>query len=293
MHCDLHTAVTLCEQSVMIQSISLHKQSAEPEKGYYQHRHPGFEMHYVSVGSSRVNCENKAYCLDIGTMLIIPPGTYHDLIDGDKDTARISISFGINAPTPLKKESKGDMFARAFYRDGPICADLQNTDAQQILQKIDALLSGSSSGLYQRDKLLVLCCSLLLEIADLVTADKTDFQTLNTAGDLPDATFQIDAFLGRNFMCNNAMPRMADELHISTRQLHRTIRKNYQTNYRKKLSETRIKIAMDMLRNSTMPIHRIGEILGYSNSSNFSIFVKRYTGKTPSQIRKESNQEQE
>jgi AraC-like DNA-binding protein len=46
---------------------------------------------------------------------------------------------------------------------------------------------------------------------------------------------------------------------------------------------------MDMLSNTTMPIYRIGEILGYSNTSNFSIFVKRHTGKTPSQIRKGSN----
>ena len=289
MHCDLHTAVTLCEQSVMIQSISLHNQSAEPEKGYYQHRHPGFELHYVSVGSSRVNCENKSYCLDAGTMLIIPPGAYHDLVNCDKDTARISISFGMNMPKLSKQESKGDMLIRAFYREGPICVDLQNTEAQQILQKINALLSGSMNGPYQRDKLLALCCSLLLELADFVTTDKTVSQSPNSTGDMPDAAFKIDGFFGRNFMCNNAMTRMAEELHISTRQLHRMIRKNYQSNYRQKLSETRIKIAMDMLQNSTMPIQRIGEILGYSNSSNFSIFVKRQTGKTPSQIRKDSN----
>lgn len=293
MHCNLHTAVTICEQSVMIQSISLHNQNADPEKGYYQHRHPGFEMHYVLAGRSRVNCENKAYCLDAGTALIIPPGAYHDLVDIEKDTTRISISFGINMPTSYNKETKGDMFASAFYRDGPICVDLQKTDAQQILQKIDALLSDSRNGPYHRDKLLALCCSLLIEFADIETVDKTAPQSRDNGGDLPDATFQIDAFLGRNFMYNNAMPRMADELHISTRQLHRMIRKNYQTNYRKKLSETRIKIAMDMLQNSTIPIHRIGEILGYSNSSNFSIFVKTNTGKTPSQIRKERNHEQE
>ena len=293
MHCSLHTAITLCEQTVMIQSITRHNQSTEPKKGYYQHRHPGFEMHYVFVGSSWVNCESKSYRLDAGTMLIIPPGAYHDVVDSDKDTTRISISFGINMPNSSKQESKGEMFAQTFYRDGPICADLQNTDAKQILQKIDALLSDSLSGPYQRDKLLALCCSLLLELADLVAADKTDLQPRNTTPDQPDAAFKIDGFLGRNFMCNNAMPRMAQELHISTRQLHRVIRKNYQTNYRQKLSETRIKIAMDMLRNTTMPIHRIGEILGYSNSSNFSIFVKRHTGKSPSQIRKEGNREQE
>jgi AraC-like DNA-binding protein len=185
------------------------------------------------------------------------------------------------------------MLARIFLRDGAICADLQNTDARQTLQKIGALLSGSPNCPYQRDKLLALCSILLLELAEFASTEESVPQPQKTTGDLPDATFQIDAFLGRNFMCNNAMPRMAQELHISTRQLHRMIRKHYQTNYRQKLSETRIKIALDMLQNSTMPIQRIGEILGYSSSSNFSIFVKRYTGKTPSQIRKGSNHDQE
>lgn len=275
----------------MIQSLSLHKQRAEVEKNYYQHRHPCFEMHYIAAGKSQAFCENKTYTLHSGTALIIPPGTYHDLADGDNGSTRISISFDINKPGTLKQESKADMFSRVFYRIVPTCVDLQNTEAMQILQKMEAILSGDLDGLYQRDKLLALCSSLLLEIADLVTVDKTVSAAQFITGDTPDAAFKIDGFLGRNFMYNNAMPRMAEELHISTRQLHRMIQKNYHTNYRQRLSETRIKIAMDMLSNTTMPIYRIGEILGYSNTSNFSIFVKRHTGKTPSQIRKDSNTE--
>lgn len=293
MQCELHTAVTLCEQPVKIQTISLHKQSAEPEKGYYQHRHPGFEIHYVFVGSCRVNCESKSYRMDAGTILIIPPGAYHDLVDDDRETLRLSISFDLNALKVAKGERKGAVFAHTFYRGCPFFADLQNTQAQQTLLNIEDILSSPLEGLYTKDKLLALCSILLLELAEFMTTDKSDPQSYDTTGDLPDATFRIDEFLARNFMCNNAMSRMAEELHISTRQLHRMIRKNYQTNYRKKLSETRIKIAMDMLQNSTMPIHCIGEILGYRNSSNFSIFIKRCTGKTPSQIRSESNQEQE
>lgn len=286
MHCSLHTAITLCDRSVMIQSLTLHKESAKQEKAYYQHRHPGFEMHFVSLGHSRVTCEDRTYELDTGSGLIIPPGAYHDLVDTVNDTTRLSISFTIQEPE--KQESKGDLFARAFYQAEPILMALQNTEGLQILQKIEVMLSGSMEGPYQRDKLLALCNSLLLEIADQITAERAPLPQSAT-GDMPDAAFRIDCFLGRNFMCNNAMPRMAEELHISTRQLHRMIQKNYHTNYRQKLSETRIKIAMDMLANTTMPIHRISEILGYSSSSNFSIFVKHYTGKTPSQIRKDSH----
>lgn len=289
MYCNLHTAITLCEQSVMIQSLSLHEQREKVEKNYYQHRHPCFEMHYISAGESQAFCENKTYALNLGTALIIPPGTYHDLADSDKGSTRISISFDINKPSTLNRESKADMFSRVFYRTDPICVDLQNTEAAQILEKMETMLSGALDGVYQKDKLLALCGSLLLEIADLVTTDKHVSATQFITGAAPDAAFKIDGFLGRNFMYNNAMPRMAEELHISTRQLHRMIQKNYHTNYRQRLSETRIKIAMDMLSNTTMPIYRIGEILGYSNTSNFSIFVKRHTGKTPSQIRKGSN----
>ena len=92
-------------------------------------------------------------------------------------------------------------------------------------------------------------------------------------------------------MHNDAMARMADALHISTRQLHRTITKHYGINYRQKLSEIRLKIATDMLCNTDMPIHRISEVLGYSNSANFSAFIKRCTNKTPSQLRNQKGSE--
>ena len=237
MHCDLHTAITLCEQSVMIQSISLHDPGAKAEKGYYQHRHPGFELHYVSVGSCRVNCESKSYHLNAGAMLIIPPGVYHDLVDADKETTRISISFSLNAPKSKNAESKKDMFACSFYRGDLFFADLENTDILPILQKIEGILSHSPEGLYKRDRLLALCGILLLELAEFTKTDTPLLQPPNATGDVLDAAFKIDGFLGRNFMCNNAMPRMAEELHISTRQLHRMIRKHYQINYRQKLSE--------------------------------------------------------
>ena len=51
-------------------------------------------------------------------------------------------------------------------------------------------------------------------------------------------------------------------------------------------AETRIQIAVDLLRNTDMSINKISEILGYSCSANFSAFIKRNTGKTPTQIRK-------
>ena len=57
-------------------------------------------------------------------------------------------------------------------------------------------------------------------------------------------------------------------------------------NYRQKLCEIRMEIATNMLRNTDKTIAEIAEILGYSSSANFSTFIKNYSGKTPSQIRR-------
>jgi len=59
-------------------------------------------------------------------------------------------------------------------------------------------------------------------------------------------------------------------------------------NYRDKLKEIRLEIALNFLSHSDKSIAQIAQLLGYGSSANFSAFIKKATGKTPSQLRKEA-----
>ena len=284
MFANINTEVSLSETTIHIYTISISRSSINKEKTYYQHRHPGFELHYVQCGQCKITCCSKSHSLKQGNLILIPPGMYHDVIAEKNETVRLCISFDMHH----KKATGGsESHCDVFDKNTPAVIELQNSEATYALNRIYQMLESRQNDSYTNDKLSALCSNLLLELIPcLITASKQSNSAQLTAKP-EDRNYKIDTFLGTNFMHNNAKSRMASNLYISPRQLQRIIQKNYGMSYRQKLSETRVQIAIDLLTNSDTPIHKISEILGYSCSANFSAFIKRVTGKTPSQIRKE------
>jgi len=282
----LRTKLTLCDLTVIVHTISVRKATAGSQQTYYQHKHPGYELHCITAGACHVMVSGETYTLTPGAILLLPPGMYHNSTDTENETVRISICFSLELPDFAKPGSKANTFARVFHHKTPVLMQLQSTDAWLFLQKMEMLLTGDKDDAYRNDKLFALFSAFLLELPEQLGNGQVNSPSTTLDDFSQDDAYMIDSFLGVSLMRNNAMPQMADKLHISTRQLHRTIKKHYGTNYRNMLSETRLKIASNMLCNTDMPIHEIAEKLGYSSSANFSAFIKRCTGTTPSQLRK-------
>ena len=282
---DINNTISLCGCNLHVFSISTNKNSPNRSKTYYQHRHPSLELHYALAGKCNLTCAGHRISIQEGMALLIPPETYHDVVHTEKNTIRLCVSFKIS---PSKTDSANTKdFCAAYNCSKPIVLNIAGTESQYILKKQAEILDNEENDPYKSDKLLSLFCSLLLELKSHITENESILPGTKTAEDQEEINFKIDSFLGTNFMSNNAKSRIASNLYVSPRQLQRIIRKNYGMSYREKLAETRLQIAVDLLNNSNMPIHKISEILGYSCSANFSAFIKRIPGKTPSQIRKE------
>ena len=286
MVANIDEQIKICGLNIHIHSISTTYDS-HGEKTYYQHRHPGIEIHYVMQGQCKATCNKHSFSIPTHSILLIPPGTYHDVSSAQNNTIRFCLSFTIQKSNQEAITPNAAKLIRVFSCDMPVIAQLENTDAQQILQQLILRLEDTKDDLFKNDKLLTQCGSLLLELVPHLDTATTYSTSSKTDAVQDDISFKIDSFLGLNFMRNDAKEQMAEDLYVSPRQLQRIIRKNYGMSYRQKLAETRLQIAIDLLHNSDMSINQISEILGYSCSANFSAFLKRETGKTPSQVRKE------
>ena len=286
MIANINSSITICGLNLLVHSISSNRSEVSVRKTYYQHRHPGFELHYIHTGECKAICGEKRYILESETLFLVPPGVYHNLIHNNSDTLRLCVNFNLQKGDASLSE-KSSRFYSMLEHIEPITVNLHGSEAQWILNKIYQHLISDEDDIYKNDKILTLCSSLLLELIPHIAVGKPSKQQEPEITVREDVNFMIDSFLGTNFMSNNAKSRMASELYVSPRQLQRIIKKNYGMSYRQKLSETRIHIATDLLCNTDMQIHEIAEILGYSCSANFSAFIKRATGKTPSQIRNE------
>ncbi|MOA64252.1 Bifunctional transcriptional activator/DNA repair enzyme AdaA [compost metagenome] len=81
---------------------------------------------------------------------------------------------------------------------------------------------------------------------------------------------------------------MADEVHISPTYLSYIFKKEQNINFSDYLLETRMKVAMELLRMKDLKSYEVAELVGYSNAQYFRTCFKKYTGCSPSAFKGES-----
>lgn len=256
------------------------------EHRYYQHCHPGFELHYIFDGYFEITGEKKKLRVSAGQLVLVPPGVYHYVTEVSENARRMTMSMDMRLPAHDKYQSHDEQFYKTFSREHIVCLPVSGTVVEEDLRRIYELTCDFDRSYLSVEKLRALSSLLLVNLCQALSADTQ----LNMQTELPIRAVQeffIDAFMGQYFMQNDASSALAKELNVSQRQLHRIMKKAYGMNYREKLKQIRMEIAMDFLVNTDKSIGQIAEILGYSSGANFSAFVKRETGKTPLQIRKE------
>ncbi|WP_250462244.1 AraC family transcriptional regulator [Microbulbifer litoralis] len=85
---------------------------------------------------------------------------------------------------------------------------------------------------------------------------------------------------------NFSLEHVAAALGISPRTLHRRLREEMDTNFREAADKIRIEIGMKYIRNTTLSLVEIADILGYSELAAFSRAFKRKVGRSPTAWRK-------
>jgi len=258
----------------------------KPHTNYFQHRHPTLELHYVTSGRCSIAMDKTLYPVEAGQLFLIPSGLYHYVSDVSSDLSRATISIQIDSPSPRNCDTLAPQLFSPLSPSAPVLLDVpKNGTLESILSQILAL--SPSSGPVTREKLRAQSQLLVLELFDALTCTETANLPASTIPSAPQ-DFVIDEFFGQSFHLNNGGPLLAQQLNVSTRQLYRIIKQAYGMNYRDKLKEIRLEIALDFLSHTDKSISEISQLLGYSSSANFSAFIKNVTGKTPSQLRKEA-----
>jgi len=82
-----------------------------------------------------------------------------------------------------------------------------------------------------------------------------------------------------------SMESVADSLHVTSRTLRRQLQA-FGTSFQDLLADIRKKRALDLLQNTDKPVDEIAYELGYSDPSNFGRAFRKWTGTSPSGVRK-------
>ena len=94
-------------------------------------------------------------------------------------------------------------------------------------------------------------------------------------------------FVLRNFTdANLSLQNAAAHCYVSPGHLSRVFRNELGVTFTDLLSQTRLRIATELLLNSELKIHEIAQKTGYSTQHYFSFFFKRTFGVSPAEFRK-------
>lgn len=256
--------------------------------GHLQHSHSGFEIHCVRSGELTVDCIGESFQLSTGQMLILPPGTYHYVRSVSAHTDRMDLLMEIGSGQN-SRDAEAKVFLQALFRRQPILleADTQ-PELFALLGKICRITMEYKDEFARREHLKALCIELVLLLGAAAKSCVEDpSQTAYEGTGMVKDRYIMDHFFNHNYHGNSDMEVLAKKLNMSVRQTGRVLQQTYGKGFREKMNECRLAVAVDLLRNTAKSMAEISEILGYSDPANFSSFVKRQTGKSPAQIRKE------
>lgn len=260
---------------------------SSPLQQYYSHQHPAFELFYVFAGQYELRIGAENYTVEKGQVILIPPGIYHSSKSISSDI--MSVIFKLPAPEQLKKFTSSHLISSTLYSTPTAPFDVNarvgGLALSSTLEQIRTLVERYTNQYILEEELRALSVILVLELFQRLSSHTPQKISSNT--DLySQYCFIIDEFFAMHFNVNNGNELLARRLCVSTRQLDRILRKSYGMSYREKLQEVRLAVAVDFLQTTEKSITEIATLVGYSNPTNFSTFIKNATGRKPSEIRK-------
>ena len=236
-----------------------------------RHSNADYELHLVLSGTCSVEVGDHTYDLMPGHAIVIAPGQYH------KPKVTSPVFQRLSIPFVLSKGSLAGAIENAIYPCKVVRLSNQMLSlAQQIFEEY------RTSDPFHIDMLRSLLGQLMISLMRQLNLPASDSAQLSSSSWYTDI---IDDFFECHMADYGSETMLAQQLHVSQRQLSRILHTHYGMTFRQKLLQTRMEHAAWLLRTSQRTVNQICVDVGYSSESTFYQNFKAYHGKTPQQYR--------
>ncbi|MBP1992200.1 AraC family transcriptional regulator [Paenibacillus eucommiae] len=251
-----------------------------------KHNHYAFEVHYFISGAGTLHIGSREEPLQPGSTLLIGPGVYHSInMQPGNPLHRHFIQFTFvetsHESNSFQKQESLELLN--FFTDIQYHLFLDEGMEQTIclIEDIYQEMQLHLVGFYSQ--IQILFTQLIIRLIRSLSAAPSRFMIPQKMND-DRRTLIIDDFFDR-YREDLTIDDLAAQLHLSTKQTNRILEKYYHTSFKQKQLTTRVQVAMDLLRTSSMTIEAISEHVGYTSSYNFCKLFKQKTGLTPTEYR--------
>lgn len=245
-----------------------------------RHCNAEFELHFIVCGTCTLSVKEARFSLSAPAAVIIRPGVHHMPETCSADFLHFSVSF-----SPHSQEGADPLAEIPEYVLLPLSGD------QSFL--CGRLIRECTGDEPCREEMIVSMLSeifidLLRRVAGFRKKTRKEPDLRETGSDVTERfrTDVIDNFFENRHTENVDEQMLAAELHVSTRQLSRILRKNYGVTFREKLLSARMDHASWLLRTTDRKVSEISETAGYPSEGSLFRHFRSSFGMTPAQYRK-------
>lgn len=272
-----------------INIININYEPPVPHRYFSSHSHSTYELHYIPYGEGTLKVNHKHYKISPGTFYLTGPGIFHEQIsDGNLPMTEYCLNFQYIV-------RKKCTFNHHYYNKNEIDCLASILAHTHFWFGKDEF---STFGLFQRlyheieNRILGYYSSIQSLAAQIIINSARSFAAVKEAEyEIPvklsydKRQTTIDDYF-RKYDMKLKPSTLAKVLGVSVRQLDRIMKQYYSMSFKQKLLHTRIEIALDLLKDTDLPVKEIALNVGFSNYSHFyKAFLER-EGVSPSDYRK-------
>jgi len=258
------------------------------------HNHSAYEIHFILKGSGSIEISDKTWNISPNSYYIVGPSIYHEqkvnaLNPISKYSFRIDYSI-LNTAEDFFPAEEGIKIVEAFKNVMFYTAE-DNHNNLSLIYEVCNELQNQWVGYYSRIQSIFV--QLIINIVrDIASKQKAGYKIPERFSD-EKRNLIIEDFFEYNYNSCATADTLSKLLHVSIRQLNRIMKDSFHTTFKQKILEKRMEVSKSLLKNTDMPVKSISQRVGYDAESNFCIIFKQKNGYTPSEYRRNYNEERQ
>lgn len=240
-----------------------------------RHSHAEYELHIVLEGAADINVEDGHYTLTKHQAMLLAPGQYHQPKALPGTFERFSLSFSLSEG-PLLERMRRQIPSCHVFSISPEIESLCHSIFTECATKPPFWQALQTSQL----------SALFIYLFRLLQLDISTHPARNSTSELV-RTDLIDNYFEQHFAQKAGLSDLADELHLSTRQVARVLLDHYGMGFQEKLNSTRMDHAAWLLRTTDLRISQVADSVGYASEAAFYQVFRNHFQVTPQNYRKQ------
>lgn len=241
-----------------------------------EHYHEDYEVYYLTQGRCRYFIHDKTYAMTAGDIVVIPPGKIHKVMYETSQHSRMLFNCSEDYIPPSVIPFLEQI---VHFPDNPDTAK----PIALLYQKLQEAVFHPDP--FSEDA--VRCC--VMQLLLLIAKASSHSRPLSVSS--PIAEHAI-AYIRNRYMDPIALTDTARYCAVSPEHLSRVFKKETGFGFNEYLNLYRLKKAESLLKSGqTQSVSRVALQCGFSDSNYFSKMYKNAYGVSPSQVKKQSEQE--